>query len=160
MSFTEVEDFPENVDMSELKDFKLPPAPRGVRKWNERDVRFNGEWFEFEKRIAHKLYALWITWASVIMSANINTQLKEECEPDSPLFEARTTIIDIMDQIGKNLADTDILEEIAWLSTDDRDSFLAAARAKRTLSGTMNTQSPPQEDPSTEDPQCQTTGSP
>jgi hypothetical protein len=66
------------------------------------------------------------------MNENINKQLAEECDKESPLFEARCTIIDIMDQFGKNLSDTDILEELAWLTTENEQEFLVKAKEKQT----------------------------
>jgi hypothetical protein len=122
------------VDDSEQKEFKLPPHPRGVRDWTDKDLRYTGDTYDFRKRIIHKIYNLWVTWATIVMDENINKKLAEECDKESPLFEARCTIIDIMDQIGKGLADTDILEELAWLSATDEEDFLEKAKEKRRLS--------------------------
>ena len=139
----------DNVDMSECQEMRLPPQPKGIRPWTSKDNRYAGEWDDYKKRISHKLYSLWITWASVVMNEGINKQLAEQCEKDTPLFEARCVIIDIMDQIGKNLADTDILEEIAWLTTEDREAFHKAALLKRTQYGMTGESAPPQAAPKT-----------
>ena len=127
--YTEVDKMPE-VDTSELKEHKLPPHPKGIREWQETDKRYNGDMCDYNKRIAHKLYKMWCSWASIVMNERINKALTEECDQSSPLFDARCDLIDIMDVIGKDLSDTNILEELAWLTTDDQKKFVTDAKQK------------------------------
>jgi len=129
-----MEDNNYDVDSSDLKEYKLPPHPCGIREWSGHDLRYSGDVLNFRKRLTHKLYNLWCSWASIVMNEDIKKQLEHRCEKDSPLYEARGIIVDMMDQLGKNLGDTDILEELAWLSTENELEFLEKVKMKRTRS--------------------------
>ena len=145
--YVEVDHMPE-MDTSELREVSLPPHPKPIREWTEKDVRYNQDPLDFEKRIAQKLYSVWVMWASVISNQHLNDFLEKECETNTPAFESKCIIIDMVDQLGKCLADTDILEELAWLTASEKEKVVELARQKR--SATTSSPDVPSADPNTE----------
>lgn len=124
--YTEVPSENCDFDTSELKELTLPPKPKGIREWTTKDLRYNGEPHDMEKRMAHKVYSLWALWGTLIMNKKLAEFLDTDCESDS-----KSIIVDIVDQMGKLLGDTDILEEIAYLTCEDKKDFYSALARKQ-----------------------------
>ena len=132
--YVEVPDLPNaEFNEDEVKEIKLPPLPVALRPWDEKnDFRYQQEDLDFRKRLTHKLYSLWTMWAIVATDQKLGDLLKKECRSKkSEEYKVKCAIIDLVDKTGKILGDTNILEELAFLTCEDEKEFLEKMKAKR-----------------------------
>ena len=120
-----------DIDDSECENIRLPPMPVPIRPYSDKDNRYKGEQDHFRNRIAHKLYSLWVLWAVMRMSPELKQLLDQECDKSSDTYETKCVLVDTMDALGKLLGDTNIIEELAWLSHDNEKEFLQQLKLSR-----------------------------
>lgn len=122
------------VDETESKEIKLPPYPTPVREWKD-EIRYPHEPLDMRKRILHKVYTLWSLYGALVTSEKLNNLLEngDKLEPSSPEYEIRCMFVDVVDSIAKALSDTNLLEELAWLSCDDPDKMLENLKKQKEL---------------------------
>lgn len=131
-----------DVDMSEVEEFRLPPMPVAIRPYTDKDTRYAGEKDNFRHRISHKLYSLWILWAVMRVSPELKALLDKTCEEETDEYKTKCILVDTMDALGKLLGNTNILEEIVWLSEPDETKFMAELYESRKKAESVK-QSPP-----------------
>jgi hypothetical protein len=137
-TMTEVEKMPDfdeskpEFDTSELENLKLPAYPMPLREWRADESRYVGSDENYRKRIIHKLYSVWILWGHMRVSEKLMGFFKTQTEDESsPEYELKCILLDIMDNLGKTLGDTNILEEIAWLAQPDEEVFFKELKASK-----------------------------
>jgi hypothetical protein len=108
-------------DVSNLEEFRLPPKPEGLRDWSneESKMRYKEDPSNIKLRVHHKLFSFWITWATLRQSVDIEALCCREAARDSDEYKAKSIIVDIIDRLGKILADTDIMQEMLFLVNDE-----------------------------------------
>ena len=116
--YVEVDTMPSHDN--EIHEFRLPPLPSGLRPWDDKtDARYQGDASDYRRRICHKLYQAWVLWAIMRTSKPLEDILAIECDKRSDEYECKCVIVDLMDRLGKLLGDTNVLEEIAWLTNEE-----------------------------------------
>lgn len=112
-----------SFDVSKLEEHRLPPNPVGLRPFSEDELKwkFSGDESNFKVRIHHKLYLLWILWATLRTNEGIETLVSKEADKESDEYKAKSVIIDIIDHLGKVLGQTPIVEECAFLMLSEQE---------------------------------------
>lgn len=106
-----------DVDSKEAEMLSLPPIPHPFKKWSEHEEKFKytGSVDDYNSRIHHKLYSMWIIWALLRTNEKIEKLCSQESDKESDEFFLKATIVDIMDVIAKVLINTDLIDELAYL---------------------------------------------
>ncbi len=106
-----------NVDESEFKEINLPPDPRPLREWCEQDQRYSQSLVDMPARLSFKLLKTWVLWTTLITNTKVIELLHTKTEDeDSPEYHAKSILFEVIDHLGKILADTDCKQELAYLS--------------------------------------------
>lgn len=98
------------------QEFKLPPFPQIIRPWNDQDCRYNGEADSYQDRVHDKLFKMWVLWGKLRVNHLLEELLnRKEEDIDGDAYVAKNCIVDIISELSKILADTNIVDELAWL---------------------------------------------
>jgi hypothetical protein len=101
---------------SEPQEFKLPPFPQPIRAWNDKDCRYSGEKDDYQHRTHDKLFKVWALWGQLRTNQELEVLLnRQEKDKDGDAYVAKNCIVDIICELSKILADTNIVEELKWL---------------------------------------------
>ncbi len=103
----------EHSEHSEQID--LPAYPQPIFEIGDEqleNLRYKGDMDDIEHRMRHKLTVLWYMWAHYRNSERLFDLIREKHEPESDLFFACNTIVNILDQVGRALSLTDLVKEL------------------------------------------------
>ena len=109
------EDF--EVEYGGETKLKIPPIPVALYgKLANDPPKYDGDLSNINRRVAHKLYNLWVFWVNIRTSKQLDELLqREENDLESDAFKAKATVVQILDHMAKALVNTDILEEVSSL---------------------------------------------
>lgn len=109
------EDF--EVEYGGEKALKIPPIPVALYgKLANDPPKYDGDLSNINRRVAHKLYNLWVFWVNIRTSKQLDELLqREETDLECDAFKAKATVVQILDHMAKALVNTDILEEVSSL---------------------------------------------
>jgi hypothetical protein len=114
--------FVEDGDLEKETEYKLPPFPTPLRPWNEEDCRYNGLLTDYKTRIHDKLFKVWALWGQLRTSLALEELLnRQEEDKEGDAYVAKNCIVDIINQLSKILADTDVVQELAWLKLTEEE---------------------------------------
>lgn len=130
------------IDDSECKQIKLPPYPRGVREWNN-EIRYTKDPLDFKQRLVHKLYTIWSLYGVLVTSEKLTKLLDNGADVNSTEYEIKCILVDVIDTLGKALGDTNIVQELAWLTCEDQDKFLEKVKEADAQAAVQTPSSPP-----------------
>lgn len=104
-----------NNEMNNFLD-KLPAMPKPIYDYTEQDKRifkYEGDLKDTKRRLQEKLYHVWKLWAHVHENPIVNEILKNVPKnKDCDEYKAKTTIITMLDIIGKIFNQTNTIEEL------------------------------------------------
>lgn len=112
----------EELQNQQEKEHRLPPYPVPLRPWRDYDNRYKGDMEDYKRRIHDKLFKFWALWGSLRTNAKLEELLARfEADKDADAYLAKNCIVDILCEMSKILADTDIVDELSWLHLNDEE---------------------------------------
>lgn len=111
------------VEYKDAEKLKIPPRPVPLYKENpETDPKkYDGDVKDIPRRVAYKLYNIWLFWLALRCNEKLETLLKKESPEGSDEFLLKATIVQVLDHLAKCLVDGDPLEEIGELLKNKKD---------------------------------------
>ncbi len=107
---------PIGVDFSNAQQYTLPPDPKPLREWYPDDNRYSDSQENYPARLTFKLLKMWILWATVMSNKPLIDLLGTRSDEDTDEYKLKAMIVEIIDQMGKILSDTNIKEEFQFLT--------------------------------------------
>lgn len=109
---------PSNIpcDSCEDKNENLPPYPMAffpLSDWDKEYLTYKDDPTKMNRRMAHKLFKLWVLWAGLINNEKLRDIVQiDDDKHDSDIYFLKSNIVNTMDQMAKILSNTDITEEL------------------------------------------------
>lgn len=104
-----------NEYLNDLVD-KLPLHPKPLYEYTEEEKKkyeYTGDMEDKNRRMKEKLYNLWKFWAEIRSSKIIEDLLFRKPEDlESDEYLAKQIIVNIIDQLGKIMTNTNLIEEV------------------------------------------------
>jgi Fe-S cluster biosynthesis and repair protein YggX len=102
---------------------QMPPYPDGLFEYTEeqeKNLKYNGDLEDINRRVSQKLYNTWILWSNLRNNEKlIDIISKEEgknIDKESDEFFLKSLIVNHIDYLAKILGNTNIAQEILHLS--------------------------------------------
>jgi hypothetical protein len=126
------------MSQEENQEIKMPPYPVPFRPWDDKDFRYNGDVNDYKKRIHDKMLKIWYMWGNLRGNLDLEELLsRPEEDKNSDAYVAKNCIVDIMNALAKYLVDTNLIEEMAWLSMEN-DEFKSFLEKKEKIESEKN----------------------
>lgn len=105
-----------DLEKEDEQEYKLPPLPQPIRPWNDNDHRYNGDMSDYRHRTHDKLFKVWALWGQLRTNQQLEELLnRKEDDLESDAYVAKNCIVDIIGELAKILADTNLIDELAYL---------------------------------------------
>lgn len=122
MNFVSEEEERELLEATPTQELKLPHYPVPFRDWNDSDLRYKGDMEDYKQRIHFKMFKLWGMWSSLRTNLDLEELLaRPEQDRESDAYVAKNCIVDILNAMAKHLSDTNLIEEMRWLTLTEEE---------------------------------------
>jgi len=105
------------INDTDTKDerLNLPPYPEQLLPISDSAleiIKYKGNSDDIPHRIKHKLFLIWITWAQHRNDEKLIKLINTDMDKTSDKYYLANTIVQMLDQLGRVLALTDITSEL------------------------------------------------